>query len=258
MATRRANILILCKTYPSPSSRYSETSCVAGMEDNGNLIRLYPVPFRLLTQDQKFKKWQWIEARVEKARDDHRPESHRIYVDDLAVGHEINTRQNWWERLEAIQALPVYGSFEALDAARERDNISLGLLRPRRLVDLEIKAERHKDWTQEERDKLMRDQAQGNLFQETSSSLQQLQKMPFSFYYRYECDGPSGKLQHLHKIVDWEACQLFRNVWREYGEEHWQAPFRARLLEEFSRKGLLFLMGNMHRYQHQWLIVSLI
>jgi len=83
MATRRANILILCKTYPSPSKRYAETSCVAGMEETGRLIRLYPVPFRFLTEEQKFRKWQWINARIEKTRDDHRPESHRIYVDDL-------------------------------------------------------------------------------------------------------------------------------------------------------------------------------
>ena len=68
MATRRANILILCKTYPSPSKRYAETSYVAGMEETGRLIRLYPVPFRFLTEEQKFIKWQWINARIEKTR----------------------------------------------------------------------------------------------------------------------------------------------------------------------------------------------
>ena len=258
MATRRARILILCKTYPSPSSKYSETSCVAGMEDNGKLIRLYPVPFRLLTQDQKFKKWQWIEARVEKARDDHRPESHRIYVDDLVTGDEISARQNWLGRLEAITKLPVYDSFEALEAAREKDRISLGLLRPQRLVDLEVREEKGKVWTREELDKLMREQAQGNLFEETAGTLCLLQKMPFSFYYHYECEGPSGRQRHVHKIVDWEACQLFRKVWRSHGKERWQTPFRAKLLDEFSRRDLVFLMGNMHRHRHQWLIVSLI
>jgi hypothetical protein len=46
---RKVRILILCKTYPSPSAKYAETSCVAGMDEHGNLIRLYPVPFRLIT-----------------------------------------------------------------------------------------------------------------------------------------------------------------------------------------------------------------
>lgn len=42
MASRQARILILCKTYPSPSGKHVETSCVAGMEEGGQLIRLFP------------------------------------------------------------------------------------------------------------------------------------------------------------------------------------------------------------------------
>ena len=35
-------VLILCKTYPSPSSKHAETSCVAGMTEDGRMVRLYP------------------------------------------------------------------------------------------------------------------------------------------------------------------------------------------------------------------------
>jgi hypothetical protein len=66
MPTRRARLLILCKTYPSPSSQYVETSCVAAMEESGQLVRLYPVPFRLMQDEAQFKKWQWIEADVKR------------------------------------------------------------------------------------------------------------------------------------------------------------------------------------------------
>jgi hypothetical protein len=72
-------ILILCKTYPSPSARHVETSCVAGMEESGQLVRLYPVPFRMIQEEQRFRKWQWIRARVRESPEDHRPESHRNY-----------------------------------------------------------------------------------------------------------------------------------------------------------------------------------
>lgn len=75
MAVDDACILILCKTYPSPSGKYAETTCVAGMDERGRLVRLFPVPFRLIAKDQQFKKWQWIKAKVEKAKKDHRPES---------------------------------------------------------------------------------------------------------------------------------------------------------------------------------------
>lgn len=39
--TWEQRLLILCKTYPSPSAKYVETSCVAGMDENGRLIRLF-------------------------------------------------------------------------------------------------------------------------------------------------------------------------------------------------------------------------
>ncbi|MDR2127528.1 MAG: hypothetical protein LBP52_00440 [Burkholderiaceae bacterium] len=64
---RRERILILAKTYPSPSAKHVETSCVAGINKDGVMRRLYPVPFRMIEQDQQFKKWQWIEVGVEKA-----------------------------------------------------------------------------------------------------------------------------------------------------------------------------------------------
>lgn len=91
MALQRERILILAKTYPSPSASYIETSCVAGINANGEMRRLFPVPFRLLEDDQQFSKWQWIDARVEKARGDHRPESFRIDIGTLACGEKVST-----------------------------------------------------------------------------------------------------------------------------------------------------------------------
>lgn len=82
-------VLILCKTYPSPSGKHVETSCVAGMNANGKLYRLYPVPFRLIDGAQQFKKWQWVDVRLDKAPKDHRPESHKIFVDTVNV-HDLH------------------------------------------------------------------------------------------------------------------------------------------------------------------------
>lgn len=73
---RNEKILILAKTYPSPSSQYVETSCVAGISSGGEMRRLSPVPFRMIEEGRQFSKWQWIDVRVEKARKDHRPDSH--------------------------------------------------------------------------------------------------------------------------------------------------------------------------------------
>jgi hypothetical protein len=60
-------LLILANTYPMPSTRYRETNCIAAINDKGQLRRLFPVPFRLLEESSRFKKWEWITAPITRA-----------------------------------------------------------------------------------------------------------------------------------------------------------------------------------------------
>lgn len=260
MADFVERILILAKTYPSPSAKYVETSCVAGINEQGQLRRLYPVPFRLIEEDQQFKKWQWITARVKKANNDNRPESHRIYVDTIECDAEpLSTKNNWEERWPWIDRLPAFTNFKSSTGEREKASVSLGLLRPKRITGLEIMPARNADWTDEEKAKLLQEQLQGSLFDEAEAKRQirELKKIPFDFYYRYVCDTPEGEAEERHKIVDWEAGQLYWNCRRSHGKE-WEAPFRAKLEGNLTGKNLMFLLGNQHRFQDQWLIISLI
>ncbi|MCW3699110.1 hypothetical protein [Burkholderia cenocepacia] len=221
--------------------------------------RLYPVPFRMIEEGQQFKKWQWIEVRVEKANKDHRPESHKLYVDTISCGDVIDTKKEWATRWEWLGKIPTFDSFDAVEAGRLGDSLSIALLRPKRLLGLEITKARNQEWTEEEKDKLMREQMQGDLFSEAEAKRQVvgLRKVPFDFYYRYVCDTPEGEKEHKHKIVDWEAGALFWNCRRSHGVT-WEAPFRAKLEESLGGKDLMFLMGNQHRFQDQWLIISLV
>ena len=59
-------ILITVKTYPIPSAKYDELVCTAGVKENGNFVRLYPLNFRDLPYSQKYQKYQWIEVEAEK------------------------------------------------------------------------------------------------------------------------------------------------------------------------------------------------
>jgi hypothetical protein len=259
MASVNERILILAKTYPSPSAQYVETSCVAGVTEAGAMRRLFPVPFRMVADDQQFKKWQWVEVRVQKASKDHRPESHRVFVDTINCGDKIETKNDWEARWTWLDLLPSFSSFDAVDNARLASGLSLALMRPKRLLGLDITKARHPDWTDDEREKLIQEQMQANLFSgdEERKQLKQLRKVPFDFYYRYAYDTPAGEKTQRHKIVDWEACSLFWRCQRSHGE-NWEAPFRAKLEGDLRTKDLMFLMGNQHRFQDQWLIISLI
>ena len=258
MGSDHQRILILCKTYPSPSARYVETSCVAGMTEDGRLIRLFPVPFRLVEDDHQFRKWQWINARVRRAQDDARPESHRISVDTIQLqGDPLPTREHWPERRDAIREVPVFASFDELEAARVRHGTTLGLVRPSRLLALDISPVKHPEWTEDEKAKLLQEQQQGNLFDATEDqrTLKTLKKLPFDFHYRYECQSALGTSTHTHKVVDWEAGALYWNVCRK---PDWQTLFRQKFVIDFSGRDVLFLMGTIHRFPGQWLIVSVL
>lgn len=257
---QRERILILAKTYPSPSAKHVETSCVAGINQKGSMRRLYPVPFRLIEQDQQFKKWQWIEVGIEKAAADHRPESHKVDIGSLAAKDAIPTKHDWAGRREWIDKIPTFSNFEEIEQARKDDGLSLALLRPKQVLCLVIKDARNKEWTDEEREKLTRAQMQGDLFSEAQARQQvrELRKVPFDFYYSYLCDTPEGEKEYKHKIVDWEAGALFWNTYKAYGPTGWMTKFRSKLEGDLVKSDLMFLMGNQHRFPEQWLIVSLI
>jgi hypothetical protein len=259
MASFESDILILCKTYPSPSGKYIETSCVAGIDRTGKLIRLFPVPFRLIDGAQQFKKWQWVSARIDRAIGDRRPESHKLFVDTVEFnGPPLPTSNAWRVRREALSKLKVFADFADLDADRIANGTTLGLVRPTRILSLEITAASKPDWTDEEKAKLLQSQHQGGLFDDTDAkALTTLRKLPHDFHYRYECSGDAGIRTYKHKIVDWEAGALYWNCVHGHGDG-WENPFRQKLEISLPAADLIFLMGTIHRFPDQWLIVSLI
>jgi hypothetical protein len=221
------------------------------MEESGALLRLFPVPFRLLDENAQFKKWQWIEADIEKARDDHRPESRKIRLDNLqCVGEPLPTADDWAARYRYLDKINLFGDFSALEQARLSNGTSLGLIPLAMPVSLEIVRSREPTWSKEEIDKLTQHERQFNLFTtptDTPPSI--LEKIPYDFYYRYG--------EQKHKIVDWEIGALYRNLVRSHGLS-WERPFREKLAGQLPAANLHLLLGTVHRFPDQWLIVSLI
>lgn len=262
MAAFTERVLILCKTYPSPSANYSETSCVAGVTEAGKLIRLFPVPFRLIADEQQFRKWQWVTMLVEKARADHRPESHRVFVDKIQCDAEPLRagKGGWPRRMEFLRKVPVFSDFAAVELARQNSGSTLALLRPSRILALEIKPTKTAGWTNEERAKLEQMQQQASLLDDEENQLPPplLEKIPFDFHYRYECLVDGRPVEYKHKLVDWEVGALFRRLRRDHGASGWEAPFRAKYEQELPAKDLLLMLGTIHRFKDQWLAVSVI
>ncbi|WP_234384318.1 hypothetical protein [Paracidovorax avenae] len=58
-----------------------------------------------------------------------------------------------------------------------------------------------------------------------------------------------------HKLVDWEAGALYWNLHRR---ADWQEAMRHKFVTQFSELDVMFLLGTIHRFPGQWLIVSVL
>ncbi|MCB9138102.1 MAG: hypothetical protein H6642_07135 [Caldilineaceae bacterium] len=243
-------LLILANTYPNPSAKHRETNCVAAVTESGQMRRLYPVPYRLLDDGGKFKKWEWISAGITKAAGDHRPESYRIDVDSIMLHGQVPTANGWEKRIDQIRPHMV-DNFRLLEDRRQQSGETLGVMGPVELIGLDITPHKDSEWTQQELSKLNQD---GLFDSEEVRNRVPLRKVPYQFHYRYR----SGGVEYRHMITDWEAGTLYWRCVQRYGP-NWEEKFREKLLTEFgTQKDLLFLMGTVHRFPDIWLIVSLI
>ncbi len=194
-------LLILTKTYPTPSTKHRETTCVAALNSKGEMRRIFPVPFRLLDGKHQFNKWEWIQGCVSKAKDDNRPESRHIDVATIIrTGRRIGTDKGWAERKRWI-APHVVEDFTALEVHRQINGQTLGFLRPSRLLELEITPVKDPDWTAEDKAKLLQD---GLFDSKEVKARPPLRKLPYDFHYRYECNSANGVEALRHKLTDWE------------------------------------------------------
>ena len=214
--------------------------------------RIFPVPFRLLDGGNRFHKWEWIDANLRTTTKDQRPESRRIDVASLTrSGVVISTDDGWAERLRWIEP-HIVRSLAELEQRRQSSGQTLGVLCPTRVNSLEITPVAQPDWTPDDVEKLTRD----GLFDTPDIRARPpLRKLPFDFHYNYEIETTDGVETLRHKITDWEAGALY---WHCHGKPNCHELLRQRLETEFRAKHLLFLMGTVHRFPNQWLIVGLI
>lgn len=243
------DVLILVKTYPSPSKKYVETSCTAGITSEGVPIRLYPIPFRFLAESSRYKKWQWVKASLALNPNDHRMESRKADYMNLELGDVIPSKK-WGERLKWLNKFPTFKTVKDLDKAREDSGITLGIIKPDSIDDLEFREE--PDWTQEQLEKLSRDM-EVDLFAENMLSHVEtvLKKVPYGFYYRFTSNGISQRV----KITDWEIYALYFNTVKS---ADWQEKIKAKYVNEFGKKDVYLILGNIHRFPGQWLIIGVI
>lgn len=197
----KKKILVVVKTYPTPSKNYLETVCTAGITEEGEWIRLYPTAYRYIPYDRWFKKYQWIEVRVKPHERDFRTDSYRPDEKSIHLGKWLPAG-DWRERKRIV--LPTASqSLEEIVKKYQEKRISLGIFKPKEICDFKITKD-ESDWGPRQK-KIM---AQLRLFGDQPKSLQ---KIPWKFTYTFKCNERSCKGHNL-SIRDWEIFMLYKNL----------------------------------------------
>jgi hypothetical protein len=245
-------ILMTVKAYPQPSQTYGEAVCTTGITEDGKWIRLYPMLFRELPEHQRFKKYQWIEANVCKSTSDYRPESYKIDHDTIKLLDWLDTKSKWQKRKSIILPLEVK-SLEELDDLRKTKGLSIGLIKPRSIVDFVVEKV-SEDWSEKQTNAL--NSSQMSLFDMNSDSTssntkKELEKIPYKFSYSFFCDDERCN-GHQLQILDWELGEAYRSWSKQYPHDILFEKIKQRFFDEFITKKELYLylgtLKNLHQY----------
>lgn len=247
---RMTRVLITVMTYPHPSERYQELVCTAGITEDHQWIRLYPIDYRYRPHGQQFHKYQWIEVELEEQADrqDRRKESRTPRLETLRVLRPpLTTKDGWRERREIVDRMP-HSTIKELKALYESERVSLGIVRPARVLDLQVKLA-PKDW-KPKWDEILK---QMRLF---GPPPKPLRKLPYTFHYVFECEDSTQP--HRAMIEDWELGALFLKEADRLGSDKAAADnVKTKFFGEMCdpSKDTRFFMGTRFPY-NTWLVLG--
>ena len=239
-------VLILCRAIPEDSKKYLQRVCVAGVNNKGELRRLYPVPFKQFVARGgiPFHKKDWITAKLSPAEDkrDKRVESRKIDMSSVNVLN--NADDDEVRRVVKSQLSVNIGAIQASGA-------SLGFIRPK-IIDYGIEIISTKVT-----DEQMMITEDGELQPRNMTKLKQ------ESFYRFECQDRSGctclNQPHRMEIHDWEVNELYRNViGRDQDPEVIESKMRQRFFDWMKDTRDVYFMLGTHFIYKNWMIVSVI
>jgi hypothetical protein len=208
------------------------------------------MPYRLMAEERRFKKWQWIEVETLKATNDSRPESFKVNPDSIVVGETMDTKDAWSARRKVMDPLRRPSMCRIQREREEHRSPTLGFFRPYQIKRLLIEPSAP-DWTDSELAALKQG---GDLFQKAPEQV--LEKIPLEFRYEFRC-GDVDCNGHTMMCTDWEMLQAYR-TWRVQYEDKWEEAFRHRFeTEMISKYDTHFFVGTLHQYPNSWIIVGL-
>ncbi|NLF68445.1 MAG: hypothetical protein GX575_05240 [Candidatus Anammoximicrobium sp.] len=251
----RLKILITVKTYPIPSGKYGELVCTAGLTEQGQFVRLYPINFRDQPYSKQYRKYQWVEIEAERHHGrDSRRESFRPDCDTLVIlGEPIPTLRGDWSERARLVLQNVASSVEQLREQQDKNGTSLGIVRPRMVHDL-VAEPTDREWKKS----FLAELRQSRIWDDRPVSKQPPRKVPYNFKYVFDCDDPRCK-GHRMMNEDWELGSLYwKMIDKGCAEEEAIAKVREKFLTQMCGpdRDPHFFLGTVLSHPKNWVVIG--
>lgn len=244
VAWTRKKVLIVGRATPEPSKKHIETVCTGGLTEEGEFLRLYPIPLRYLDPRQKYRQWSWAEFDICKSPHDKRKESYIVREDTIRVLGRVSGET---ERFDLLRKAIVRDR-ETLDVMYRTDWTSIGLIEIN--VCEFIGRTRRQDWA-----KAKPYTMQSHLY---------VKKMPLDqptmdVQIRFSCKNNPNCRSHLCRLIGWEYAEALRNFTQKYGSldgafVRFEQELKKRYMD--PAKQTLALMATHFKYG-SWMVAQL-
>ena len=171
------------------------------------------------------------------------------------LGEPIPTaRGGDWSKRGKYVLKNVAASMEELHDRQEQDDTSLGIFRPREVIDLVVSPD-DTEWKESFLDELR----QTRLWETRTRSREPPRKIPWRFQYRFRCDDERCNGRHKMTIEDWEVGALY---WRLVDEGATPDEASEKVKQKFlgeicaPEKETYFYVGTVLNWPTSWVVIG--
>ncbi len=255
MAYTPRQVVITVKTYPELSTKHTETVCTVALDSaTGSPVRLYPVPLRYLDGERQYKLYDEIIVPIAKSSSDPRPESFKVDAQRIQTLRNIPTNGDWRARSELVFRDPSwhYPNMDALLGAYQEKRLSIGMIRPGEVEDVEVTEK-----APGEREVFERKSADLRLLKEADlfdPTYKEIAFLTHEVHLLWRCEErcrTCSNQPHRMSVLDWGLLELGRR-------DGWdKAEARLRAMAEPGKHDFRLYLGNMRLRQQVFVIIGL-
>jgi hypothetical protein len=241
---REQKALIIGRAYPEPSKKHIETVCTGAITEDGQLLRLYPISWRYLNENQQYRLWSWATFEIRKSEGDKRKESYRVREESISVLSHVESQA---ERFSLLSKA-IFVDRETLDRQYREDWTSIGLVEIE-LIDFRTTKPRT-------------DYAQTKPYTKQSHlyvDVKPVEQAPLDMKLKFRCKNNPACKAHFCRLIGWEYMEAFRKFRVKYGSDsEGVAKIKDAIERRFSdpKTSAFALLGTHSRYP-VWMIGQL-